>query len=103
MTRHFEFLLDGNAFQCLICRFVLFSIDAIRFHMQEMHAQLTSMYCAKKNCMQIATDEQELKTHWNNHHATSIFQCLKCFKLFQQREFVENHMAVTHAKQTHNQ
>lgn len=97
-TRHYEFLLDGNAYQCTICRIVLFSIEAIRFHMHEMHSHLQSMYCAKENCMQVVTDEDDLRSHWVAHHTKSIFQCLECFKMFERKENVENHMVMSHAK-----
>ncbi|XP_055322707.1 zinc finger protein 423-like [Sitodiplosis mosellana] len=97
-TRHFEFDLDGHAFQCKICRIVLFSMDAIRFHMQELHPQLQSMCCAKRNCMKVVANEEELRTHWAAQHTKTVFQCLECFRMFERREYVENHMAVTHAK-----
>lgn len=65
-------------------------------HMQELHPQLQSMCCAKRDCMQIVTDENDLRTHWTNHHTKTVFQCLECFKMFEQIEFIKNHMAVTH-------
>lgn len=97
-TRHFEFSMDGNAFQCNVCRIVLFSIESIRFHMHEMHPHLQSMYCAKANCMQIVTNEDDLRTHWSAHHTKCVFQCLECFKIFEQKEFADNHLAVSHIK-----
>lgn len=66
--------------------------------MQELHPQFQSMCCAKPNCMQVVTDEEELRGHWTNRHTKTVYQCLECFKMFEQREFVENHVAVTHAK-----
>ncbi|XP_031633057.1 zinc finger protein 808-like [Contarinia nasturtii] len=96
-SRHFEFKLDDYyAFQCTICRIVLYSIDAIGLHMQQCHEQSQSLHCAKKNCMQIVSNETELKRHWAAHHTKSIFQCLECYKKFERREFVENHIAVAH-------
>lgn len=70
--------------------------------MQELHPQLQSMCCAKPNCMQVVTNEQELRTHWASHHTKSIYQCLECFKMFERKEFIEKHMAVTHAKSNRN-
>lgn len=98
MTRHFEFSMDGDAFQCTICRIVLFSIGSIRLHMQEMHPNYKLMQCAKANCKQSVTNELELRNHWKNDHAKSIFQCLECYKMFECKQFAENHMAVTHSK-----
>lgn len=90
--------VDGNAYQCMVCRIVLFSIDGIRLHMEELHPDYRSIYCAKANCAQIASTEDELSEHWTNEHAKSLFQCLQCFKVFERKEFVQNHMVRSHAK-----
>lgn len=66
--------------------------------MHEMHTEHRSTYCARMNCMQIVSDQNDLNAHWTNEHANSTFQCLKCFKMFKRREFAQNHLAKDHAK-----
>lgn len=67
----------------------------MRQHMHETHAEHRSIFCAKSNCMQIVSDETELIVHWTDEHANSntVFQCLKCFKMFKRREFAQNHLS----------
>lgn len=98
-TRHFDQQQCSSiktAYQCNICRTVQFSIADIRVHMQETHPELQSMFCAKVNCTQIVLNEDELKRHWANVHTKLIYQCLKCFKRFENEHFIENHMRNAH-------
>lgn len=87
-----------HVYQCIICRIVLFTIDEIRLHMDGMHPEYRSIYCGKENCMQMINTDIELNVHWTNEHANIIFQCLACFKLFERREFAQNHLAKDHVK-----
>lgn len=66
--------------------------------MHEMHPQLQSIYCAKSDCMQIATNEDDMRAHWDAKHTKCVFQCSECFKIFEKEEFVNNHLAVSHVK-----
>lgn len=65
--------------------------------MQELHAEMESMFCAKEDCYQIISDEEHLKDHWAIEHTKSTYQCLKCFKRFENKHFVENHIRNAHA------
>lgn len=65
--------------------------------MHETHPELQqSMFCAKLNCVQIVSDEEQLKCHWDNEHSKFTYQCLKCFKRFENEHFIENHMQNAH-------
>lgn len=64
--------------------------------MQETHPELQSMFCAKANCAQIVSNEEQLKCHWDNEHSKFTYQCLKCFKRFENEHFIENHMQNAH-------
>lgn len=54
------------------------------------------MFCAKENCAQIVSNEEQLEYHWANEHIKLIYQCLKCFKRFENEHFIENHMTSAH-------
>lgn len=87
-----------TALQCTICRTVFFTVAEMRQHMREMHPNLQTIFCAHPNCMQIVETYDQLNAHWIDTHRKSIFQCLKCFKMFERREFIESHMIEAHAK-----
>lgn len=100
-TRHFDQQRQKRpdtktAYQCNICRVVQFSIAEIRVHMRETHPELQTMFCAKVNCAQNVANEEQLKYHWANVHTKFIYQCLKCFKRFEDEHFIENHMRNAH-------
>lgn len=100
LTRHFDqqqqYLAMKTAYQCSICHTVLLSIEDIRKHMEDTHPELQSMFCAKMNCAQIVSNEEQLKCHWDNKHSKFTYQCLKCFKRFENEYFIENHMQNAH-------
>lgn len=60
---------NGDTFQCNLCRIALYSIAATRIHMEEMHAQLQSIYCGKDKCLQILANSDELEIHWITKHS----------------------------------
>lgn len=100
-TRHFDqrqHQCSGTrtAFQCNICRIALFSLREIRMHMKETHPELQLMFCAKANCGQIIENEEQLKCHWDDEHSKYTYQCLKCFKRFENEHFIENHLQNAH-------
>lgn len=85
-----------NAYQCDICRTVQFSIADIRKHMKELHPQQRSMFCGKRNCFQYLANDEQLKSHWANDHCQITYQCLKCFKRFENEHFIEKHIRSAH-------
>lgn len=102
-TRHFDQQQQQQcpgiktAFQCNICRITLFSTGKIRLHMEETHPELQSMFCAKANCGQIVENEEQLKCHWHDEHSKFTYQCLKCFKRFENEHFIGNHLQNAHS------
>lgn len=101
MTRHFDQQQQQHSggkhtYQCTICRTVQFSIAESRVHMQELHPELHSMFCAKADCFQIILNEEQLKSHWATDHCQLTYQCSKCFKRFENEHFIEKHIRNAH-------
>lgn len=63
-----------NALQCTICLIVLFSFEEIHIHMEQIHSEFQSLYCAKSNCKQIVNGVKDVTAHRNERQKRGVLE-----------------------------